>query len=82
MKRNPGTLCRERNRNKVYGKYVPEKAKIKVYQRRKSCKKETKKTRRNSEMENYIRTKFTENSRSPEKITGTWSLKHYDQKIS
>ena len=80
--RDKSVIRREVNRNYVKWKYVSQKAHIKAYQRRHSCKKPLKKIRIHDECETYIRTQLSLYRRSPEQIAASRSLQHPEYMIS
>ena len=72
--RHHSTINRELKRNTVNEKYSAKKAKQKAYVRRLFCKKQMKKIRDCTELEEYIKKKMIEEKRSPEQIAGAWNL--------
>lgn len=81
LERHVSTISREIRRNKVKWVYRAKKAEMKAYQRRKLCKKQSKKIRLNDKLEKYIHKKMKE-WRSPEQIAGEWNNDRYWGNIS
>lgn len=81
LERSPSTISRELRRNVVKGQYRSQKAQLKAYQRRRSCKKPMKKIRQDNELENYVREKLGL-LRSPQRIAGSRSKQNPTRTVS
>jgi len=81
MGKDHTTLSREMRRNQVKWSYDARKAHIKSYQRRHSCKVQTKKIRGDDELERYVK-KWLLAMKSPEQIAGRWNMENPTRKIS
>lgn len=81
LERNVSTISRELKRNAVKGEYTAKKADMKSYQRRHSCKVQSKKIRLNNCLEQYVRKKL-ENGWSPEQIAWRWNIQDSSDTIS
>jgi len=74
-------LSREMRRNQVKWSYDARKAQVKSYQRRHSCKRQTKKIRKDDELEMYTK-KWLLAMKSPEQIAGRRNVENPTRKIS
>lgn len=85
LNRSPSTISREISRNTVLGKYVPQKAQMKSYQRRYWVRKELPRLWDEDWklFREFMEKKLSQDHPwSPEQICGSWSLTHPDQTIS
>ena len=88
LTRDASTISREINKNSVLNKetwekeYIPKKARMKRYQRRKYCKIYLKKIREHPDLEKYVRKKLQEEDWSPETISTLWNQEHPESTIS
>ncbi len=70
LRRNPSSVSRELTRNRVKGRYDPQKANHKAYARRKDAKYQGMKVMQNLEIRRYVRENMEEKHWSPEQIAG------------